>query len=127
MNNFDDDEASTGGGYERSIVRPLVAEDGIARRIVTRFRGRPVERVPVALEEIREGQLGALMRYDVRRRARPIPSTRARMARTLRTHRSVRGSTASNRAPRSPLPRSEHDILTGKPNFLASTPWWSDK
>jgi hypothetical protein len=63
MNDFDD-EASTGGGYERSIVRPLVAQDGIARRIVLRFRGRPVERVSVVLEEIREGQIGALMRYD---------------------------------------------------------------
>ena len=63
MNDFDD-EASTGGGYERSIVRPLLAQDGIARRIVLRFRGRPVERVSVVLEEIRQGQLGALIRYD---------------------------------------------------------------
>ncbi len=63
MNDFDD-EASTGGGYERSIVLPLVAQDGIARRIVLRFRGRPVKRVSVVLEEIREGRLGALVRYD---------------------------------------------------------------
>ena|SRR5450755_4381855 len=63
MNDFDE-EASTRGGYERIIVRPLVAQDGIARRTVLRFRGRPVERVSVVLEEIRGGQLGALVRYD---------------------------------------------------------------
>jgi hypothetical protein len=38
--------------------------DGIARRVVMRFRGRPVQRVSVILEEVRNGKVGALTRYD---------------------------------------------------------------
>src|SRR5450759_2014685 len=92
MNDFDD-EAGTGGGYERIIVRPLVAQDGIARRTVLRFRGRPVERVSVVLEEIREGQLGSLVRYDdahgqFHRHAPGWPEP-------FRAHRGVPGSTSS--------------------------------
>jgi len=59
-----DDEPTTGGGYERLVVVPLIAADGIARRIVMRFRGRPLKRVSVVLEEMRSGERGVLMRYD---------------------------------------------------------------
>jgi len=50
-----DDEPGTGGGYERVIVKPIEAADGIPPRIVIRFLGRPVERVSITLEELREG------------------------------------------------------------------------
>jgi len=63
VNDFDD-EPRPGGGYERVVERPLLSNDGIARRIILRFRGRPVARVSIILEEIRHGERGALMRYD---------------------------------------------------------------
>jgi hypothetical protein len=63
MSDFDQ-EASTGGGYERSVALPVAASDGIAQRIILRFRGRRLERVSVILEEVRAGQHGSLIRYD---------------------------------------------------------------
>jgi len=59
-----DDEPGTGGGYEHTHNRLLDASDGIRRRIVFRFHGRPVNRVSIILEELRDGIVGSLMRYD---------------------------------------------------------------
>jgi len=59
-----DDEPTTGGGYDRVVELPFEVGDGIARRIVMRLRGRPIERVSVILEEVRNGIVGSLMRYD---------------------------------------------------------------
>jgi len=59
-----DNEPTPGGQYEKVIETDLVADDGLPRRIVKRFRGRPLERVSVALEERRDGITGILVRYD---------------------------------------------------------------
>jgi len=59
-----DDEPTTGGGYERVVELPLLIGDEVARRVIVRFRGRPLERVSVVLEEVRNGERGVLMRYD---------------------------------------------------------------
>ncbi len=59
-----DDEPNTGGGYDKAIEIEIFGNDGIPRRIVMRFRGQPVKRVSVVLEEVRAGQHGAIMRYD---------------------------------------------------------------
>jgi hypothetical protein len=60
-----DGEPGTGGGYDKVIDAELSDGDGVVRRIVTRFRGRPrTGRVSVVLEEVRAGELGVLVRYD---------------------------------------------------------------
>jgi hypothetical protein len=58
-------EPGTGGGYDKVIEAEFTIGDGVARRIVTRLRGRPrTGRVSVVLEEVRGGEYGVLVRYD---------------------------------------------------------------
>ncbi len=67
MDSFDD-EPGTGGGYDDGFFIPLDGADGIARRIIVRYRRADrrggFKRVSIVLEEVREAVEGTLMRYD---------------------------------------------------------------
>jgi hypothetical protein len=80
--NYFDDEPSVGGGYEDSFPVPLDGADGIARRIIVRYRraehGGGFERASVSLEEVRDGVEGTLMRYDDAQRT--LSPARTRLA-----------------------------------------------
>jgi len=60
-----DCEPKPGGTYDRiQYVLVIANADGIPRRLVVRYRGHPVERLSVQLEEVRTDVSGCVQRYD---------------------------------------------------------------